>query len=537
MILILVTCSSCLQYMQDNRGSVRCKSCHTVTNTNNISALPDNPYAYVLINNNNNNLQQLPDLADLSVATAGPSVAPVSARQVVEEVGAALAKIPAMKAARSKKAEEMNQVKKMVETLSLRTGEILDYNLRQQALLEKVEAELRDLKVKLEKKINPRDIRSLTYVYGKALELKKCLNTEVEFCCIEDLKEATHQSKLRIEFERPAQILSCLGAERDKMFIELLAGAKDDPNVFLMKSLLVDILANKIAEENPLFREKMMEAMESREAPILTNQLESVVEEPTKERDIAGEGSSCFIHNGEEEEDDASPAAVSSEIASTTVGSVIVQPAKPSFSEMAKKPAAKAKASAATEPTPPRPRKISKKSSRPHCFLQLQEVNKPPFRVVIELRPDMAPKMVENFLRLCQGLPDGRGYRGSRLFRAKKDDYVAGGDYENNDGTGSHSSYDEKYFLADRCTLGNHKGAIRMKGVQRTIDGRCRIGSQFMVWVADMEDKDFKFSLVFGAVVDGLQELKEISRIGSQQRGPVSWVMNSHVTIIDCGVL
>ena len=76
-----------------------------------------------------------------------------------------------------------------------------------------------------------------------------------------------------------------------------------------------------------------------------------------------------------------------------------------------------------------------------------------------------------------------------------------------------------------------------MKGVQRTVGGRCRIGSQFMIWVADMEDKDFKYSLVFGAVVDGLEELREISRIGSQQRGPVSWVMNSHVTIIDCGVL
>ena len=64
-----------------------------------------------------------------------------------------------------------------------------------------------------------------------------------------------------------------------------------------------------------------------------------------------------------------------------------------------------------------------------------------------------------------------------------------------------------------------------------------RIGSQFMIWVADMEDKDFKYSLVFGAVGDGLEELREISMIGSQQRGPVSWVMNSHVTIIDCGVL
>merc|ERR1719219_2160735 len=63
-------CSSCLQYMQDGRGSVVCRSCHTVTLTNNISGLPDNPYAYVLINNNNP--QQLPDLAPLTVTAAGP---------------------------------------------------------------------------------------------------------------------------------------------------------------------------------------------------------------------------------------------------------------------------------------------------------------------------------------------------------------------------------------------------------------------------------------------------------------------------------
>jgi hypothetical protein len=37
--------------------------------------------------------------------------------------------------------------------------------------------------------------------------------------------------------------------------------------------------------------------------------------------------------------------------------------------------------------------------------------NEPPFRVVFELRPDMAPKMVENFIKLCKGLPDGRGYK------------------------------------------------------------------------------------------------------------------------------
>ncbi len=42
---------------------------------------------------------------------------------------------------------------------------------------------------------------------------------------------------------------------------------------------------------------------------------------------------------------------------------------------------------------------------------QIQVDNDIPFRVVFELRPDMAPRMVENFTRLCKGLPDGRGYK------------------------------------------------------------------------------------------------------------------------------
>jgi hypothetical protein len=28
-----------------------------------------------------------------------------------------------------------------------------------------------------------------------------------------------------------------------------------------------------------------------------------------------------------------------------------------------------------------------------------------------------------------------------------------------------------------------------MKGLERTADGRCRIGSQFMIWVGDLEYK------------------------------------------------
>ena len=187
-----------------------------------------------------------------------------------------------------------------------------------------------------------------------------------------------------------------------------------------------------------------------------------------------------------------------------------------SFSEMAKRPG---NPQPATVKRIPFPEKTIAQTNRPHCYFKVQVDNETPFRVVFELRPDMAPKMADNFVKLCkvrikivlhkrilfltcmkcslQGLPDGRGYQGSRIFRAKANDHVLGGDFENDDGTGGHSAYEEKYFLAEQCPLKDQKGAIRMKGLERTIDGRCRVGSQFMIWVGDLEykviDKTFKF--------------------------------------------
>ena len=137
----------------------------------------------------------------------------------------------------------------------------------------------------------------------------------------------------------------------------------------------------------------------------------------------------------------------------------------------------------------PFPEKTIAQTNRPHCYFKIQVDNEVPFRVLFELRPDMAPKMADNFIKLCKGLPDGRGYQGSRIFRAKSNDHVLGGDFENDDGTGGHSAYEEKYFLAEQCPLKDCKGAIRMKGLERTIDGRCRVGSQFMIWVGDLEYK------------------------------------------------
>ena len=123
----------------------------------------------------------------------------------------------------------------------------------------------------------------------------------------------------------------------------------------------------------------------------------------------------------------------------------------PSFSDMAKKPGNPGPS--AVVKRVPFPEKTIAQTNRPHCYFKIQVDNETPFRVVFELRPDMAPKMVKNFVELCKGLDDGRGYQGSRIFRAKANDHILGGDFENDDGTGGRSAYDEKYFLAEQCPL------------------------------------------------------------------------------------
>ena len=151
--------------------------------------------------------------------------------------------------------------------------------------------------------------------------------------------------------------------------------------------------------------------------------------------------------------------------------------------------------------------------------------------MVFELRPDMAPKMVENFVKLCQGLQDGRGYEGSRLFYANADKYIGGGDYENNDGTASRSAFKEREFMADRTALKNEKGAIRMRGVDG-VKGECKVGSLFHIWLGDLPDnKNYSFSLVFGKVVEGLDELIETSRIPKTK----TFSFTKTVTIVKCG--
>jgi len=141
----------------------------------------------------------------------------------------------------------------------------------------------------------------------------------------------------------------------------------------------------------------------------------------------------------------------------------------------------------------PRPERTVAETNRPHCFFDIRvgQAAKT-VRVVIRLRPDQAPFMSENFIKLCQGgAPGGGGgYKGCRFFRCKPDEQVVTGDFENQNGTGGRCAFETgRYFLAEQCPLKDHKGAVRMRGIERTPEGRCKVGSQFMVWVGDIDYK------------------------------------------------
>ena len=67
--------------------------------------------------------------------------------------------------------------------------------------------------------------------------------------------------------------------------------------------------------------------------------------------------------------------------------------------------------------------------------------------------------------------------------------------------------------------------------------GGVKIGSQFFIWLGDIEYKEYRFTLVFGKVVEGFKQLLEVSRIKGVQKSSESWVLKQSVKIVDSGVI
>ncbi|BET02732.1 Cyclophilin type peptidyl-prolyl cis-trans isomerase/CLD [Nesidiocoris tenuis] len=166
-------------------------------------------------------------------------------------------------------------------------------------------------------------------------------------------------------------------------------------------------------------------------------------------------------------------------------------------------------------------------NSYPLFFFNIEVNGQPHGRIVIETRPDVAPKMSKNFAVLSTG-ERGITYKGCTVFQCWEGESVITGDFESNNGRGGRSIYDEGYFMPDDTKFPAVRGAVGMRRTQKRHDNLGMVGSQFRVILQEMRG----FTAIFGHVVEGIELVEKIASFSDQTGKPTKTVV-----IVNCGKL
>ena len=161
------------------------------------------------------------------------------------------------------------------------------------------------------------------------------------------------------------------------------------------------------------------------------------------------------------------------------------------------------------------------------CFFDISIGGKPAGRIVFSLYTSVTPKTCENFRCLCTGEKgNGLTYKGCGFHRIIPQFMLQGGDFTNHNGTGGKSIYGNKFEDENFKIKFTKPGLLAMANA-----GPNTNGSQFFITTI-VTDWLNGHHVVFGEVVEGMDLVSKIEKLGSQSGKP-----KTSVIISDCGQL
>lgn len=146
-----------------------------------------------------------------------------------------------------------------------------------------------------------------------------------------------------------------------------------------------------------------------------------------------------------------------------------------------------------------------------------------------ELASDIVPKTVINFANLCEGkgLKFKKGYKNTKIHHILKGVFIMGGDIEKENGTGNHSSYEQRHFPDENFIIPHSsRGLICMAS-----SGIHTNGSQFYISLGDTSYMNGR-CVVFGRLVKGDDVLTAIEKVFTFRGTPAR-----QISINDCGYI